>query len=349
MKNLILFGAFVATSAFGHIHGDDSTMGAYKAKKFEYANIYADSLIEKFDQELDSSDLNPMTSKTYLELMAARNYIEKFNQAPLPKSTGQILTIKNSLTYTQVVSEIREHIPNIDLFSKVDSIVRDQALKGAYPSTGRDGNLTGNTFPRGVWSLTFDDGPRGNRTKTVVNNLYRRGIKGTFFMLAREAKKYSSTVRYVVDSGMDVALHSYTHKNLNKASSATMDYEVKTAKRDLQNISGTTITEFRLPYGSGLRNSTLRQKIAAQKLVHIFWNVDTLDWKDKNPDSIVRRTKTQMRKTRRNAGIILFHDIHSQTVTASAKVMDHILNNGLKVCLVKDAIKYLNGKRQNCI
>jgi peptidoglycan/xylan/chitin deacetylase (PgdA/CDA1 family) len=59
--------------------------------------------------------------------------------------------------------------------------------------------------------------------------------------------------------------------------------------------------------------------IAAQGMVHVFWNVDSLDWQDKNPPKIINRVNMQMNA--RGRGVVLFHDIHPTTVTATKTLM----------------------------
>ena len=60
--------------------------------------------------------------------------------------------------------------------------------------------------------------------------------------------------------------------------------------------------------------------IAALNMVHVYWNVDTLDWQDNDPDSIVARAQKQMKAL--GHGIVLFHDVHPQSVTASKKLIE---------------------------
>ncbi len=55
-------------------------------------------------------------------------------------------------------------------------------------------------------------------------------------------------------------------------------------------------------------------------MIHVFWNVDSLDWQDKDPASILARVKKLMAAEKR--GIILMHDIHPQTVEAVKLLLD---------------------------
>lgn len=327
------------------------------SEKVTYANIYANALIEQFDDLLDEkiifpSSTNILYSKVYAKLLSARKFIESFHEAfehRVGNGKENLLMIKNSQSYANVVREIDANAELI--YEERQNSLKSNISKTPviYPSTTWDGNVSGTKFPKNVWSLTFDDGPKKGRTEAIVDNLYRHSMKASFFMLVDKVKKSFDSATYVKNSGMEIALHSYTHPSLNKVSSNRLEYEVTQAKLDLENILSINIDLFRLPYGAGIRTNNVRQKIADNKMIHIFWNVDTLDWKDKNPQSIKARTIKQMKLTKNNAGVILFHDIHAQTVVASELIMQHLNDKNYKVCTVGDVIKYKNGLEQNCV
>lgn len=353
MKFIIIVTALFSSSVMAHTHSSKEL-----TESVMYANIYADKLIEEFDESLDNGPVSffNMYNKTeflsgnliYSKILAARDYIEN-NGVVTKFRKNLIVEVRDASLFNQVVNEINEKAIEVLAYQ---SNLKNRETNGGnviYPSSSQSGNLTGNTFPSKVWSLTFDDGPRSGRTEVVVDNLYRRNMKATFFMLTREAKRYKKSVNYVLNAEMEIALHSYNHKNLNKVSETVMDYEIGTALNELSKIGNQSVKLFRLPYGSGLRNETLRKKIANNGLVHIFWNVDTLDWKDKDPQSILKRTQKQMKLTPNKSGIILFHDIHAQTVIASELVMDHLQDNGDIVCTVGAVIDYINQEKQDCL
>lgn len=341
MKLFFLLSGFICFSGHTHYPKINDPLA------LKYANIYADQLIKQFDEELDSGRPTIFDSDVYSKILAARDYIENRGEATQLQKYS-ILEVLNSIKYEGVVNEI--NVNSISIYNEQQKIKnRESSDNVIYPSSSKSGNLTGNTFPKKVWSLTFDDGPRLKRTETIVDNLYERGMKASFFMLTREAKKYTSSVNYVLDANMELALHSYNHKNLNKASKEIMDYEIGTALSELEKAGNRKISLFRLPYGSGLRNKVLRDTITQNKLVHVFWNVDTLDWKDKDPESILKRTIKQMKASPKSSGIILFHDIHAQTVIASELVMDFLIDNGDTVCTVGDVVDYINQKPQGCL
>lgn len=341
-------------STFAH-EGIKNTDSISKKQSLAFAGMYADSLIEKFDKELDQKLIlgdrkSILDENLYAQLLSARDYIENFkdsdsffthNKMALPELT-------DTEAFNKVVNEINKNAEKIADFQrklKTKSITSNII----YPASNGSGNLTGNTYPKGVWSLTFDDGPRSVRTSTVVDNLYKRNIKATFFMLTEEAKRYASEARNVVSSGMYVGLHSYNHPDLNKATKATLDFQITDAKNQLENLLNIKTRVFRLPYGSGTRNKTVRDLITKNNFVHIFWNIDTLDWKDKDPKSILARTQKQMLLTPNQSGIILFHDIHPQSVIASEYVMDDLIERELKICPVEEVIDHINGQDIDCV
>lgn len=59
------------------------------------------------------------------------------------------------------------------------------------------------------------------------------------------------------------------------------------------------------------------------------WNIDTLDWLAQTPDKIVKRALQMVKKSKRDSGVIVFHQTHLQSQQASAQIKDHL--NHIKV------------------
>lgn len=213
-----------------------------------------------------------------------------------------------------------------------------------YPSSGKNGNITGSNFPPRTWALTFDDGP-ARSTNTVLENLARHGMKATFFVLSKNltSPALADIARRELSEGHAVESHSYSHPVTPKLGAASREKEIGGAAKKLAAVVGVAPRFFRLPYGSGVSNRAIRTLIADAGMVHVFWSVDTLDWQDKNPDSIVRRSLKQMTP---GNGIILFHDIHPQSVIASEKLMEYLKNpaNQLETGTIPEIVDGMNAK-----
>lgn len=264
----------------------------------------------------------------------------------LPKIRG-----KHSLTSNEINQEIQKlkdkkefqvSEKNIEHLSYMMDTKMTGSEKRFYPSSTRSGNITGNEFPAKVWSLTFDDGPGKATSPIILENLKKRGIKATFFQLTQQVNALPSTAKSIRDAGMEIASHSYSHAQLTKVGTQTLEKEITTAVNDLKKVQEVEIKFFRLPYGAGVSTPSIRQKIAGNDLIHVFWNIDTLDWMAQTPDKIVTRTKSLMKKTAKDAGVILFHDIHKRTTQATPEIMDFLKQDGRRVCTLNEIVTQMN-------
>ncbi len=309
----------------------------------------ATNYLEQIDKELDYAILmgkrNIFDIEAYFKLIAVRSMLEGNSHDSFDGEATSLYVVSAEIKKV-VENKVRFHALAFQRLYFQEQINE----KVYYPSIEKAGNVIGYKFPEKTWVLTFDDGPRKNSTEKIVDELSRFNFKATFFALTNKIERFSSTMEYVLDSGMELALHSYTHPNLNKSSDHTLDYEISTAKNKMEELSGEEIRFFRLPFGSGVHNTKIRQKIKDENLLHIFWNVDSLDWKDKNPQSVLERVKKQMALSPNNSGVILFHDIHKKTIESSSLVMEYLSVEDYNVCPLGEVIDYMNfgTEAQNC-
>ncbi len=330
-------------------------------KSESYGNLLAIKLMkhEIIHGYENSIPILPTITTSLEEHVALLDFVESY-EAHFPHSNISIPKLENSSFVsekskdTQTLSResayldkqiSRKILKRLEVQNRIQRLVQDWNLDSSHekndstkptkiePSPGSNGNITGNQFPEGTWALTYDDGPHPTRTLEIVDALEKNSIKATFFWLARNATTNQAVVNQVVEKAksgqFSLQNHSFTHANLAKLKDIDLDYEIIESNRQLANLYGKNPTFFRCPYGSGVNNAAIRNRIAQEKMIHAFWNVDSLDWQDKNPASIVERVKTQMKKEKK--GIILFHDIHSQTVETTNLLFNSLENpNGLK-------------------
>jgi peptidoglycan/xylan/chitin deacetylase (PgdA/CDA1 family) len=250
--------------------------------------------------------------------------------------------------FKQFKSEVRKLSREMKKLTRKISKGRSTSSDVIFSSTTSAGNIVGNGFPANTWSLTYDDGPGGKTTPTVLKNLKDNNMHATFFMLAKQVEALPTTAKAVADAGMDIASHSYDHAQLTKVGPVALEKQIGHAKKVIETKLGKPIKLFRLPYGAGVNVSSIRTKIAEHNLIHVFWNVDTLDWQDKNPTSILNRSVKQMKASPKNSGVILFHDIHSQSVTASEMLMRYFTEQKINVCTVQSVVDQMNQGLTSC-
>ena len=64
-------------------------------------------------------------------------------------------------------------------------------------------------------ALTFDDGPSPGVTDRVLNELSKRKLHATFFLIGAKVDASPQLARRIVDEGHDVANHTYTPPRWN--------------------------------------------------------------------------------------------------------------------------------------
>lgn len=272
-----------------------------------------------------------------------KNY--KVDEAALQQAIAEQATDKD---FKHFKSDVKKMSKEMKKLTKEVNKGRSTSSDSIFPSAGVAGNITGRGFPANTWSITYDDGPGGKTTPTVLANLKARNMKATFFMLAKQVEGLPTTAKSVADAGHDLASHSYDHAQLTKVGPIGLEKQIGGSKKIIEAKLGKPIKLFRLPYGAGVSVASIRAKIAEHGMVHVFWNVDTLDWQDKNPTSILNRTVKQINATAKNNGVVLFHDIHAQSVIASALLMDYFVKQKTNVCTVQAVVDQLNQGLATC-
>lgn len=175
-------------------------------------------------------------------------------------------------------------------------------------------------------ALTFDDGPNPNTTPVALELLKKYNAKATFFMVGRSVAGNEDIIKQVVAEGHQIGNHSWSHPLLTKISLEEAKSQINDTTEALKKASGQDVHIMRPPYG-GI-NSTIQ---AAVDQSFILWNIDTLDWKNRNTASIMR----EIRKTQPGS-IILMHDIHQTSIDALPTVLQYLTEQGFELVTVEE-------------
>ncbi len=189
----------------------------------------------------------------------------------------------------------------------------------------------------GTVLLTFDDGPHPVFTSEILAILARYQAKAIFFQLGQnlgsvenghaELTRNQELEHAILSAGHAIGNHSFTHPFLPKLDQAQVQQEIDKTQALLDLIipaDDQRTHMFRAPYGA--RNSMILGEIGERGLRSVLWNVDSLDWSDPIPESIVHRILQELEHAGR--GIILMHDIHPKTVLALPMLMDELIKRG---------------------
>lgn len=169
-------------------------------------------------------------------------------------------------------------------------------------------------------AITFDDGPKGAITESLLDGLAERGVKSSFFLIGKLAQEYPDLVGRMAAEGHQIGVHSYDHLGpLTGLSQAQFDAQVGKSREILQDILGWENYMLRPPYGSvdkGVR------RWADSPL--ILWSIDPEDWGDRN----VSREVQEVVSKAQNGDIILMHDIFPESVDAALQIVDELHERG---------------------
>jgi peptidoglycan/xylan/chitin deacetylase (PgdA/CDA1 family) len=176
--------------------------------------------------------------------------------------------------------------------------------------------------------LTFDDGPSGAHTPTVLAALAAHCTKATFFMVGRMAAAYPKLVRQVAADGHSIGLHTWSHRNLKAMSARRAAGEIELGASVVSHALGRpTAPFFRFPY---LADPNSMISYLKGKGVGIFSiDIDSYDFRTRSGARMQRTVMRQLKK--RGRGIILMHDIQTSTARGIRGLLDALKEGGYKV------------------
>jgi peptidoglycan/xylan/chitin deacetylase (PgdA/CDA1 family) len=293
------------------------------------------SAVEIFKSFAQKSFFHAYSVDNMMNRLALEN-IFLSSKRPTEEEIQKEISDINKTAEFQVFDQNIEHLAF--MFETRDS----NSAKHFFPSATAAGSITGDEFPSKVWSLTFDGGPQADISSQITEKLKEQQLTATFFMTTGRAKENPKSARLISSSGMEIASNGYSEQQLTKVGSNRLENEITLAVKELNQIQKGIVRFFRLPLGSGATVPAIREKIAANNLIHVLWNVDSLDWVPQPPDQITDRIIDLMNMTDKDAGIILLHDTYQRTLLAMPKIMKHLKHQNRRVCTINKIIDHMN-------
>ncbi|WP_243723325.1 polysaccharide deacetylase family protein [Actinomadura sp. 7K507] len=178
-------------------------------------------------------------------------------------------------------------------------------------------------------SLTFDDGP-GPHTARLLDTLKAGGVRATFFMLGEVVQEHAGVVRRMALEGHEVANHTWSHPDLTGLSPKEVRSQIERTQKAIRNASGVEPALMRPPYGA--TNDEVGRTVG---MPQILWSVDTKDWQFR---SVSRDTKVGITKPERG-GIVLYHDVHKESVDSIPKVVEGLKKRGFTLVTVTEMFR----------
>lgn len=209
---------------------------------------------------------------------------------------------------------------------RFEPIVHKRDLSNGYYA------VTADVGPKEV-ILTFDDGPSGAYTESILNSLRQVEAKAIFFALGTAVRSNPNLLKKVAADGHAIGSHSVTHPCMGcgKVSYEKAVAEIRAGHQAIYDTLGWVDPFFRFPYGSS--TPALKSFLRANQVGDFFWAVDTEDWRAQSNETLLRNT--MQRLNARGRGVLLFHDIQRRTAEIMPQLLNELYRNGYKVVLLQ--------------
>jgi peptidoglycan-N-acetylglucosamine deacetylase len=153
-------------------------------------------------------------------------------------------------------------------------------------------------------ALTLDDGPNPPYTEKFLQLLEHHQIPATFFFIGRNIEFHRASAQKVVDSGMEVGNHSYSHTRLQWKMPSQLAFEIEHTHSLIRSLGYQGPIPFRAPYGQW--GGFLGLWLFFRSLPNILYDVPPTpaDYFRADPAAIAESSSLRAR----GGSILLLHD-----------------------------------------
>ena len=211
------------------------------------------------------------------------------------------------------------------LHQKMKGIKMDVAAEAVQPKEQEEGAV----LETRKIALTFDDGPHSVYTEEMLNVLEEAEVPATFFLLGQNIEGREELVQKIAEKGHLIGNHTMDHVQLNHQTYEKALEQIRASNQVISQITGQTPVYIRPPFGEWSKE--LQEEV---DMTAVLWDVDPVDWKVKNTETVVKR----ILKNARDGDIILLHDVYGTSVDAALEIVDQMRAEGYEFVTVDEII-----------
>lgn len=183
-----------------------------------------------------------------------------------------------------------------------------------------------------VIAISFDASWGGSQTMEILDILDRYGIKTTFFLVGIWVDKYPELVKEISARGHEIGNHSDSHPKMSTLSDDKIRTELSGVSDKIEALTGKRPTLFRPPYGD--YDNAVVTVSRAEGYECVQWSVDSLDWKNRGVEDMVKRATTGVQK----GDIVLFHNDSQYITQALPTILESYQQQGFTVIPVGEIL-----------
>ena len=174
-------------------------------------------------------------------------------------------------------------------------------------------------------AISFDAAWGEEKTDEILKILKDHDVHTTFFLVGYWVDKYPDMVKEIFARGHEIGNHSNTHPQMSKLGEEGIREELRMMSDKVEKLTGVRPTLFRPPYGD--YNDRVIQVARAEGYEAVQWSIDSLDWKDRGTQDIIKRCTYKVE----NGDIVLFHNDSNDIVNALPTVIQHYQGLGFTI------------------
>jgi peptidoglycan/xylan/chitin deacetylase (PgdA/CDA1 family) len=183
-----------------------------------------------------------------------------------------------------------------------------------------------------LW-LTIDDGPAGDDSLRLGDELAQRGARATFFVIGEKLARHPHVATRWRQAGHTLVNHTQTHPAplFPWLTRARLRAEIDECRAVLRDCGVGAQRWFRPPVG--LKPPRLHPELAARELRLVAWNVRSRDGVRSTPEAVERRVV----RAARPGAIVLLHEDRPRTVETILRTVDALREQGFGFTIPSDA------------
>lgn len=206
------------------------------------------------------------------------------------------------------------------------------AVSGIYALNGRTAEVLARKRELPIYSVDRNDGKiavsfdaawGGDNTPRLLDILDEYGVKATFFLVDTWVQRYPELVRAIAERGHEIGNHSTTHPEMSRLSREKILEELSAVSAHIEALTGVRPVLFRPPYGDYNNDVVLTARGAGYEVIQ--WSVDSLDWKNRGADDVIRRATRKIG----SGDIVLFHNDAKYILDALPAILKSYREQGL--------------------
>ena len=183
-----------------------------------------------------------------------------------------------------------------------------------------------------VITVSFDASWGGDQTLRILDLLDEYNAKATFFLVGIWVDKYPDLVKEIHARGHEIGNHSDSHPEMSKLSNEQIIRELDGCSDKIEALTGERPTSFRPPYGDYDNEVVTVARSEGYEVVQ--WSIDSLDWKNKGVDDLIRRSTKDVHK----GDIILFHNDSKYILQALPTILKTYQQQGFTMIPARDIL-----------